>query len=187
MYYLLITVILYQFVWTPYWPLSTMRTFFHWVLPTLGVWQNKILCLSQTKMRSRTNLLMETWVKFVRLLFLHTAESRWILLSTTDCQAASVGTAVGWDRNIMVWMVCPRVKRDWLYFQWGQRAMRCISHQIRRLRSRFVWTRTKDGFNHLGARHGPTVATNPPSIVWKVHFEARVISFTPPATFCSCQ
>ena len=81
----------------PYWPLSTMRTFFHCVFPTLGVWQNKILCLSQTKMRSRTNLLMETWVKFLRLLFWHTLDSSSIRFSETVCQPVAGGTAEGWD------------------------------------------------------------------------------------------
>ena len=79
----------------PYLPLSTIRTFFHWVFPTFGVWQNKILCLSQTNMRSRTNLLMDTWVKFLRLLFLHTVESKSIRLSETDCQSDIVGMAEG--------------------------------------------------------------------------------------------
>lgn len=76
-------------------PLSTMRTFFHCVLPTLGVWQNRILCLSQTKMRSRTNLPTETCVRFLRVSFLHTAASSSTRLSATGCQSATEGGAEG--------------------------------------------------------------------------------------------
>lgn len=77
-------------------PLSAMRTFFHCVFPTLGVWQNKMLCLSQTKMRSRTNLLMWTWVKFLRLLFLHTVRSSCSRISTMESHSDMVVAAEDW-------------------------------------------------------------------------------------------
>lgn len=45
-------------------PFKTIKTFFHWVFPTLGVWQKRILCLSHTNIRSRTNFETIVWVRF---------------------------------------------------------------------------------------------------------------------------
>ena len=71
-------------------PLRTMRTFFHCVLPTLGVWQKRIFCLSHTKMRSRTNLLMEVCVRFLREAFLQTLASWSRRLSSTERQSDGI-------------------------------------------------------------------------------------------------
>lgn len=70
-------------------PLRTMRTFFHCVLPTLGVWQKRILCLSHTKMRSRTNLRRGVCVRFHREEFLQTLDKRCKRCAVTDSQSNS--------------------------------------------------------------------------------------------------
>lgn len=53
-------------------PFKTIKTFFHWVLPTFGVWQNRILCLSHTNIRSKTNLETEVWERFFSAVSLQT-------------------------------------------------------------------------------------------------------------------
>lgn len=95
-------------------PLSTIRTFFHCVLPTLGVWQNSILCLSQTKMRSRTNLLMEMCVRFPKVAFLHAVESKFILFSATKGHSKTGGIVEGCKINIFIMTVSRDAITRWI-------------------------------------------------------------------------